>query len=59
LLYDLLLAVWTRAEAHKLPLTALGDPGTLASRLNDELDTHRAFASFVALVGAFARKQVA
>jgi 2-polyprenyl-3-methyl-5-hydroxy-6-metoxy-1,4-benzoquinol methylase len=59
LLYDLLLAVWTRAEAHKLPLNALGDPGTLASRLNDELDTHRAFASFVALVGAFARKQVA
>ena len=58
LLHDLLLAVWTRAEAHGLPLNTLGDPATLASRLNDELDTHRAFASFVALVGAFARKRV-
>jgi ubiquinone/menaquinone biosynthesis C-methylase UbiE len=58
LLHDLLLAVWTRAEAHGLPLNTLGDPATLAARLNDELDTHGAFASFVALVGAFARKRV-
>jgi ubiquinone/menaquinone biosynthesis C-methylase UbiE len=58
LLHDLLLAVWARAEAHGLPLNTLGDPATLASRLNDELDTHGAFASFVALVGAFARKRV-
>jgi len=58
LLHDLLLAVWTRAEAHGLPLNSLGNPETLASRLNDELDDHRAFASFVALVGAFANKRV-
>ena len=58
LLHDLLLAVWTRAEAHGLPLNTLGDPATLASRLNDELDARRAFASFVALVGAFAHKRV-
>jgi len=47
LLHDLLLAVWTRAEGHGLPLNTLGDPATLASRLNDELDAHKAFASFV------------
>ena len=58
LLHDLLLAVSARAEAHGLPLNELGDPETLASRLNDELDEHKAFASFVALVGAFARKRV-
>ena len=58
LLHDLLLAVWTRAEAHGLPLNSLGNPETLASRLNDELDDHRAFASFVALVGAFASKRL-
>ena len=58
LLHDLLLAVWTRAETHGLPLNTLGDPATLASRLNDELNAHKAFASFVALVGAFARKRV-
>jgi hypothetical protein len=57
LLHELLLAVWTRAEAHRLPFDTLGDPTTLASRLEEELDANRAFASFVALVGAFARKQ--
>jgi SAM-dependent methyltransferase len=58
LLYDLLLAVWARARTHGLPLDALGDPATLASRLEDELNANKAFASFVALVGAFARKRV-
>jgi SAM-dependent methyltransferase len=58
LLPDLLLAVRGRAEQHGLPLSALGDPATLAARLDEELDAHRAFASFVALVGAFARKRV-
>ena len=57
LLYDLLLAVWPRAEALQLPLEELGDPETLASRLNDELDANKSFASFVGLVGAFARKR--
>ena len=57
LLYDLLLAVWARAEAHRLPLDTLGDPTTLALRLEEELDTGKAFASFVALIGAFARKR--
>jgi ubiquinone/menaquinone biosynthesis C-methylase UbiE len=57
LLHDLLLAVWARAEALRLPLHDLGDPTTLASRLNNELDAHRSFASFVGLVGAFARKR--
>jgi ubiquinone/menaquinone biosynthesis C-methylase UbiE len=57
LLHDLLLAVWSRAEAHGLPLHTLGDPATLAARLDDELDAHGAPASFVALVGAFARKR--
>jgi hypothetical protein len=56
LLHDLLLTVWARAEALKLPLERLGDPTTLASRLDDELDAHKSFASFVGLVGAFARK---
>jgi hypothetical protein len=57
LLHDLLLAVWTRAEAHRLPLDTPGDPTTLALRLEEELDANKAFASFVALVGAFARKR--
>jgi 2-polyprenyl-3-methyl-5-hydroxy-6-metoxy-1,4-benzoquinol methylase len=56
LLHDLLLTVWARAEALGLPLDSLGDPTTLASRLDDELDTNKSFASFVGLVGAFARK---
>jgi ubiquinone/menaquinone biosynthesis C-methylase UbiE len=56
LLYELLLAVWPRACAYALPLAALGDPATLAARLDAELNAHQAFASFVALVGAFARK---
>lgn len=58
LLHDLLLAVWARAEAHRLPLDTLGDPTTLALRLEEELIASKAFASFVALVGAFARKRV-
>jgi 2-polyprenyl-3-methyl-5-hydroxy-6-metoxy-1,4-benzoquinol methylase len=57
LLHDLLLAVWARAEAHRLPLDTLGDPTTLALRLEEELNANKAFASFVALVGAFARKR--
>jgi ubiquinone/menaquinone biosynthesis C-methylase UbiE len=58
LLHDLLLAVWACAETHRLPLDALGDPTTLPSRLDNELNANAAFASFVALVGAFARKRV-
>ena len=57
LLHNLLLAVWARAEALRLPLDRLGDPATLASRLDDELDASKSFASFVGLVGAFARKR--
>jgi hypothetical protein len=57
LLYDLLLSIWPRAEALRLPLDTLGDPATLASRLDDELDAHKSFAAFVGLVGAFARKR--
>jgi len=57
LLHDLLLAVRPRAEALGLPLAALGDPATLAARLEEELDAEGSFASFVALVGAFARKR--
>jgi ubiquinone/menaquinone biosynthesis C-methylase UbiE len=57
LLHELLLAVWERAQTLRLPLESLGDPTTLASRLDDELDAHRSFASFVGLVGAFARKR--
>jgi hypothetical protein len=56
LLHDLLLSVWARAEAFRLPLDKLGDPQTLTSRLNDELDATKSFASFVGLVGAFARR---
>jgi hypothetical protein len=51
------LAVWARAEALQLPLNSLGDPTTLASRLDDELDANRSFASFVGLADAFARKR--
>jgi 2-polyprenyl-3-methyl-5-hydroxy-6-metoxy-1,4-benzoquinol methylase len=57
LLHDLLLSVWARAKALRLPLDSLGDPTTLASRLDDELDANRSFAAFVGLVGAFARKR--
>jgi hypothetical protein len=57
LLHDLLLAVWDRALALRLPLESLGDPATLASRLNKELDANQSFAAFVGLVGAFARKR--
>jgi 2-polyprenyl-3-methyl-5-hydroxy-6-metoxy-1,4-benzoquinol methylase len=57
LLYDLLLTVWERAEKLQLPLNSLGDPKTLASRLDDELDTSRSFAAFVGFVGAFAHKR--
>jgi ubiquinone/menaquinone biosynthesis C-methylase UbiE len=57
LLHDLLLSVWTRAQALQLPLESLGDPATLASRLDEELDANRSFAAFVGLVGAFARKR--
>jgi hypothetical protein len=57
LLFDLFQAVQTRAQAAGLALDSLGDPATLASRLEDELNASGAFASFVALVGAFARKR--
>ena len=57
LLYDLLVAVWSRAQALRLPLESLGNPETLAARLDDELDANGSFASFVGLVGAFARKR--
>ena len=57
LLYDLLLAVWERADALRLPLDSLGDPTTVAARLDDELDACKSFASFVCLVGMFARKR--
>jgi ubiquinone/menaquinone biosynthesis C-methylase UbiE len=56
LLHELLFAVWPRASAYGLPLDTLGEPATLAARLDEELNAHQAFASFVALVGAFARK---
>jgi hypothetical protein len=56
LLYDLLLTVWERADALRLPLDSLGDPTTLAVRLDDELDAYKSSASFVCLVGMFARK---
>jgi hypothetical protein len=57
LLYDMLLAIWPRAEALRLPLDTLGEPTTLASRLDDELDASKSFATFVGLVGASARKR--
>ena len=56
LLHELLLAVWGRVEAFRLPLDGLGDPNTLAARLDNELDVNKSFASFVALVSASARK---
>ena len=56
LLYDLMLTVWPRAETLRIPLESLGDPATLASRLDDELDVNGSFATFVGLVGAFARR---
>ena len=57
LLHDLLVTTWARAEAFRLPLESLGDPTTLASRLDDELEANRSFAAFIGLVGAFARKR--
>jgi hypothetical protein len=38
-------------------LAKLGDPITLALRLDDELNANKSFAAFVGLVGAFARKR--
>jgi SAM-dependent methyltransferase len=55
LLHDLLLSVWYRVDATHLD--KLGDPTTLALRLDDELNANKSFAAFVGLVGAFARKQ--
>jgi ubiquinone/menaquinone biosynthesis C-methylase UbiE len=57
LLHDLLLTIWPRAETFRLPLDTLGDPTTLASRLDDELNAKKSFAAFVGLVSAFARKR--
>ena len=57
LLHDLLESVWPRAAALGMAVDGLGDPATLASRLEEELDTSGSFASFVGLVGAFARKR--
>jgi len=59
LLHDMLVAVWSPAEALRLPLQSLGDPMTLASRLDDELDANQSFAAFVGLVSVFARKRPA
>ena len=58
LLHDLLLSVWERAEEFRLPLDRLGDPATLAARMDDELDVNKSFASFVGLVGASAQKRL-
>jgi 2-polyprenyl-3-methyl-5-hydroxy-6-metoxy-1,4-benzoquinol methylase len=58
LLYELLLAVWERVKAFRLPLDGLGDLNTLASRLDDELNVNKSLASFIALVGASARKRL-
>jgi hypothetical protein len=41
----------------QLALDRLGDPETLASRLDNELNVNKSFASFVGLVGASARKR--
>jgi hypothetical protein len=43
LLYDLFQAVQMRAQVAGLALDSLGDPATLASSLEDELNANRAF----------------
>jgi Methyltransferase domain len=58
LLPDLLLALMPRVRSLGLSFDHLGDLTTLARRLDDELDSHKSFASFVALIGAFARRRV-
>ncbi|WP_084801200.1 class I SAM-dependent methyltransferase [Bradyrhizobium sp. Tv2a-2] len=56
LLPDLLAALMPNIIAKGLTIGHLGDLNTLKDRLDQELDTENSFASYVALIGAFAHK---
>jgi len=54
--YDLLVTMRPRFEELGIASDAVGDFGTLAERLEAELETTRSYAPLVGLVGAWARK---
>lgn len=54
--YDLLVAIRPRFEELGIARDAVGDFGTLAERLEAELEAARSYAPLVGLVGAWARK---
>jgi ubiquinone/menaquinone biosynthesis C-methylase UbiE len=56
LLPDLFAALMPNIISKGLPISHLGDVNTLKDRLDQELDNQNSFASFVALIGAFARR---
>ena len=56
LLPDLLAALMPNIIAKGLAIGHLGDLNTLKDRLDQELDRENSFASYVALIGAFAHK---
>ena len=56
LLPDLLAALMPNVIAKGVAVGHLGDLNTLKERLDQELDKENSFASYVALIGAFAHK---
>jgi hypothetical protein len=54
--YDLLVTIRPRFEELGIASDAVGDFGTLAERLEAELEAARSYAPLVGLVGAWARK---
>jgi SAM-dependent methyltransferase len=57
-IYDLLRSLRPKTEEHQVPLEALGDFGTLSSRLQSEVALSNSVVPYVALVGTWSRKPV-
>jgi len=55
-IYDLLGSLRPKIEEHRVPLEALGDFDTLASRLQSEVAQSKTVIPYVALVGAWANR---
>jgi hypothetical protein len=55
-IYDLLVTIRPRFEELGIARDAVGDFGTLAERLEAELEAAQSYAPLVGLVGAWARK---
>ena len=54
--YDLLVTIRPRLEELGITSDAVGDFGTLAERLEAELEAARSYAPLVGLVGGWVRK---